>query len=118
MKEIDEFYLRWNEPIKSCLLALRDIIKEFDAEISEGWKYQAPCFIFKGKAICYLWVDKKLKTPYVLVVDGNKIDHPLLKQGDRTRMKVFYVDPLEDIQINVIHEILDMGIEIINNKLK
>lgn len=117
MKEIDEFYLGLNEPLKSCLLILRDLILEFDPDISEGWKYKAPCFIYKQKPICYLWIDRKLIMPYILLVDGNKIDHPLLEQGDRKRMKVFYVDPKEDIMIESIYEILKEARRIINNKI-
>ena len=65
-----DFFLNQKEPQKSCLIALRDIILAFDPEISAGTKYGMPCFLFKNKALVYLWIDKKTSEPYILFVDG------------------------------------------------
>jgi len=47
-----------------------------------------PCFVYNKKQFCYLWTDKKTNNPYLLIVEGKNIDHPLLEQGDRKRMKI------------------------------
>lgn len=114
MKKTDEFYLKQEEPVKSCLLVLKDIILEFNTNIVENWKYNMPCFVYNDKALCYLWIDKDQNLPYILMVDGNKIDSPFLKQGSRKRMKVFYVFPDEDIPIAEIKKVLIQGVEILN----
>ena len=54
MKELDNFYLQQEEPIKGCLLALRQIILSQDKEVTNTWKYGMPFFATKEKcfAIC------------------------------------------------------------------
>jgi hypothetical protein len=106
------FYLDQPEPNRSCLLALRDIILAHNSHISETVKYGMPCFVYGKKALCYLWQDKKTKEPYVLFVDGNKMDHPELESGDRARMKIFRVDANADIPIKTLHELLELAIEL------
>ncbi len=109
MIPIDNFYLGKEEPVKSCLLALRAIILEFDANISEAWKYKMPAFLYNQKAFCYLWIDKKTLNPYILIVEGGRIDHPALIRGTRTRMKIFPVDPAKDIPIKTIYNVLELA---------
>ena len=106
IREIDNFYLSKPEPAKSCLLALREIITDFDKDISEAWKYGMPMFLFKGKMFCYLWTDKKTDEPYIGIVEGNKIKHPKLIQGNRARMKILPINPNKDISIKTIYAIL------------
>lgn len=91
---------------------MRDILMKFDSEITETTKYGMPCFCFKGKMFCYLWQDKKSNEPYFLMVDGNKLNHPELKSGDRKRMKIFSVNPNIDLPIKTIHSILEEAREL------
>ena len=116
MADILDFYLNQPEPNKSCLMGLRELIIQFDSEISETVKYGMPCFTFKNKALCYLWTDKKTRDPYILMVDGNLINHPALETGDRARMKILRIDPTKDLPVEDIHEILKAGIQIISEK--
>lgn len=109
---IMDFYLTQKEPVKSCLMTIRDLILIFNTNISETTKYGMPCFVFASKALCYLWIDKKKNLPYILFVDGSSIKHPLLKQGDRKRMKVLFLDPASDLPVETINEILAMAIAI------
>ena len=44
MKADDRFYEQQEEPVKSCLLALKKIILEQDKNISAEWKYGMPFF--------------------------------------------------------------------------
>ena len=108
----DDFYFKKEEPLKSCFLALRDIILQHNPEISETIKYGLPCFLFGKKILCYLWQDKKTRHPYILMADGGMIDHPKLEQGDRKRMKSYSVDPNLDLNLKEIFEILDLGLNL------
>ncbi len=69
-----------------------------------------PCFCFGKKAICYLWKDKKSNIPYILFVDGNRLNHVLLESGDRARMKILWVDANQDIPIQDILDVLNSAI--------
>lgn len=91
------------------MLALREILLRFDSQISETKKYGMPCYLYQGKAFCYLWTDKKSGNPYLLLVEGRHIDHPALEQGTRARMKILPIDPQADIAIHTIEEILSMA---------
>lgn len=110
MSKTDNFYLKQDEPNKSCFLALRDILLDFDPNISETVKYGMPCFMYQNKAFCYLWKDKKTEEPYVLIVDGNQIEHPSLESGSRARMKILRINPNHDIDLELVQEILDLAV--------
>jgi hypothetical protein len=64
-----------------------------------------PFFCYKGKMFCYIWLDKKTHLPYLGIVQGKNIDHPLLKQGDRARMKILPIDPASDLPVSTIDAI-------------
>lgn len=112
MKALDEYYERQEEPAKSCLIALRHILLEFKAPFTETLKYGMPFFCYKEKMFCYLWTDKKTKQPYIGIVDGNKIEHPLLVQDKRARMKIVYIDPRKDLPVRTINQILTMALKL------
>ena len=110
IKDLDNFYLEKEEPIKSCMLALRDIIMSLDENITTSWKYKLPFFCYKKKMFCYLWIDKKTKFPYIGIVEGQRIEHFALYQGNRKRMKVLHVNPNEDFP-DYIEEILNEALD-------
>lgn len=107
----DSFYLKQQEPNQSCLLSLRDFILNFAPDIQETIKYGMPCFVVGRKPFCYLWKDKKSGFPYILIVEGNKIEHSLLIQGGRKRMKICPINPYYDLPIKSINEILKMALK-------
>jgi|TARA_R110000737_G_scaffold352891_1_gene400893 hypothetical protein len=112
MSDVNNFYLNKAEPNKSCLLALRDIVKSCDPNISETIKYGMPCFVFNGKVFIYLMVEKKSNQPYLLFCEGRKLDYPDLEMGDRKRMKIFRVDPNADIPIERIQFLIKKAIDL------
>lgn len=110
LRDIDNYFLNKEEPVKGCLLFLREFIPAFDSNITEAWKYGMPFYCYKGKMFCYLWVDKKTHNPYLGIVDGNKIDHPLLVIEKRARMKTIQFDARQDVSVDTIREILGMAL--------
>ncbi len=105
LSDIDNYYLQKEEPIKSCLMALREYILNYDSKMTEAWKYKMPFFCYKGKIFCYLRIDKKTLQPYIGIVEGGKINHPKLIQGNRSRMKILMIDPSKDLPITTIDDI-------------
>lgn len=112
MEQLHNYYLKKEEPNKSCLLALRNIILNQDISITETQKWGMPCFCYKKKMFCYLWTDKKTDEPYILMVEGKYLDHPELEAGDRSRMKIFRVNPNKDLPIKTIESILQEALDL------
>jgi len=112
IEEVYIFYLRQEEPQKSCLLVLRDIILAQDENITETIKYGMPCFCYKKKMFCYLWTEKKTKEPYILFVEGNFLNNPELEKGKRSRMKIFRVNPNEDLPLDSIISLLNDALDL------
>ena len=112
MKELDNFYLQQEEPIKGCLLALKQIILSQDKEISNTWKYGMPFFCYKRKIFCYLWFHKKYKQPYIGIVEGNRFDEPFLIQEKRSRMKIMLLDPHKNLPLLTIEKVLQKALNL------
>jgi hypothetical protein len=116
MIEIDNFYLTKPEPLRGCLLSLRDIILRSNGEITEAWKYGMPFFCIRKKMFCYLWVQKKTHIPYIGIVEGRHLSHPKLIQEKRSRMKILLIDPTKDLPVGTITTILEMAGRLYQNK--
>lgn len=112
VEQLHNYYLNKAEPNRSCLLALRSIILEQDINVIETQKWGMPCFCYKKKMFCYLWTDKKTDEPYILMVEGKYLGHPKLEEGDRSRMKIFRVDPNKDLPIKTIEKILQTALDL------
>lgn len=112
MTELDNFYSKQQEPIKGCLLALKEIVLRKDNNITEEWKYGMPFFCFKGKMFCYLWVHKKYKQPYIGFVEGQRLDDETLLQENRSRMKIMLLNPQSDFPIKKIDDLLHKALNL------
>lgn len=110
LSPLENFYLQQEEPIRGCLIALRDLILQQDRQITAEWKYKLPFFYYQGKMLCYLWVHKKYRQPYIGLVDGNKIDHPDLLVEKRARMKILVIDPEKDLPLETITLLLNKAL--------
>ena len=110
LRDIDNYFLNKDEPVKGCLLFLREFILNFDNNITETWKYGMPVYCYKDKMFCYLWVHKITHNPYLGIVDGKKIEHPLLAIEKRARMKTIQFDARQDIPVETVKEILGMAL--------
>lgn len=111
-EQLHNYYLKKEEPNRSCLLALRTTILKQDKNITETQKYGMPCFCYKQKMFCYLWTDKKTDEPYLLMVEGKHLDHPKLEVGSRKRMKVFRVNPNRNLPVKTIESILQEALDL------
>ncbi|MET6998718.1 DUF1801 domain-containing protein [Chitinophaga defluvii] len=103
---LENFYLQKEEPVRGCLLALREIILQQDKDITVAWKYSMPFFCYKGKMFCYLWVHKTHHLPYIGIVEGKRLEHPQLITEKRARMKIMLLDPNKDLPVKTIKSIL------------
>ncbi len=117
MSTTDNFYLDKEEANKSCLLTLRTIILNQDKNITETKKYGMPCFCYKNKMFCYLWVDKKTDEPYILFVEGKHLTHPKLETGKRARMKILRVNPNIDLPMKTIDLLLTKALNLYRNRI-
>jgi hypothetical protein len=106
MQELDNYYLSQPEPNQGCLLALRDLILLQDVDVSAAWKYKMPFFCYRGKMFCYLWVHKKTNQPYIGFVEGKHLDESYLVQEKRSRMKIMFIEPTQDIPVKIIKGLL------------
>ena len=118
LKQVDQFFLNQEESNSNCFLALRQLIFAADSQVSETMKYNMPCYCYQNKAFCYLWQDKKTREPYILFVEGNQMNHPELESGDRSRMKIFRVDPHSDLPKSTINSLLTEAISLAKNQIK
>jgi hypothetical protein len=112
LRPVDHYFLSHEEPIRSSLLALRELILAQDKEITEAWKYKMPFYCYKGKMFCYLWVHKVMHQPYLGIVEGRKIDHPLLITEKRARMKILLLDPDKDLPVKTLRGILSAALRL------
>jgi hypothetical protein len=104
---IDHFFEEKDEPVRSCLGALRIFIRNNEiVQLTESWKYGMPFYCYNGKMLCYFWLNKTTKQPYIGFVDGGKMAHPMLIQEKRARMKIFELNASNEIPINTLHELL------------
>ena len=112
METLENYYLNKSEPNQSCLLALRSIILNQDKNIIETQKWGMPCFCYKKKMLCYLWIDKKTNDPYILLVEGKQLDFPELEEGNRKKMKALRVSSSQDLPLKTIETILQKALEL------
>ena len=78
-----------------------------------------PFFYYQGKMLCYIWKRKdQLETPYLGFMDGKAINHPSLKLEKRKRVMTIDINPLEDIEIELIHTLLKRAISHKKSQLK
>lgn len=112
MKQLDDFYLKQEEPLKGIFLALKEIIIKQDKDITNVLKYGMPFFCYKGKMFCYLWIHKKLKQPYIAIVEGKHFDETFLIQENRARMKIMLLNSDEDLPLEKIEKIIHKAINL------
>lgn len=110
VKEADNYFLQLPGPAQGCLLAMRQYLLQYNNGcLTEAWKYRMPFYLYRGKMFCYLWTIKHTHQPYLGIVNGNLIDHPLLVPEKRSRMKILLLDAENDLPVQLTDTILQMA---------
>lgn len=112
MQALENFYLRLPENVGSCLLALRVQIKNNYPQLDEVYRYGSPFFKREGQSIFYFWIDKKSGHPYLGFLQGFRMQHPSLISGKRTQVKIFEINPDQDLPLELIFQIVDEALEL------
>lgn len=112
---LENYFYSKPEPYQSCLLFLRKFILETDKNFSEHFKFSTSFYYYNDHWCCYLSVNKKGDL-YIGFVHGNKMMHPKLKKEGRKQIKVFYVDPMKDIDIRSLKQLLKIAIQVEKTK--
>ncbi|NOS90756.1 MAG: DUF1801 domain-containing protein [Cyclobacteriaceae bacterium] len=110
MSPVDHYFLKHEEPIRSCLQFLREHILKQNKSIREVWQYGMPFYYYGDKRFCYLWVHRKTGQPYLGIVEGSSVHHPDLIQEKRARMKILLIDPAKDIPLRKVNNIINQAI--------
>jgi hypothetical protein len=116
MRSIDNFYLGLKEPTSSCLAALRVMILRYHPGMSEALKYGMPFFSFNNKMLCYFWINKKTRLPYISFKDAQQLPFPWLEHANRTRFSIMNIDPYQDLPVREINQTLKACIALQNSK--
>jgi hypothetical protein len=106
LRPIDQYSLSREEPAGSCLRFLREHILSIDPDMKESLAYGMPFYHYRTSRCCYLWTHKKSGMPYIGFVDGNRMDEPDLISEQRSRMKIFLIDPGQDLPMDKIERLL------------
>lgn len=108
---VDHYFNSLNEPYRSCLLFLRGFILGFSEKIEERRKNNTPFYYYDKKWFCFISYHPKTKEIYISFVNGQKIDHPKLVSEGRKKMKIFHVDPANDIDVKSLKTILKSAVK-------
>ena len=106
LNELENYYFSLPEPDQSTLLFLRQFILNHSKNITEHFKFRTPFFYFNGKMFCYFSIEKKTSRIYIGFVKGHAIKHKALIAGNRTQIKVYYIEKDKDVRINELKAIL------------
>lgn len=109
---LDNFYLQQSEPLRSCYLALRDIILSQDKHITPEWKYGCPFFYYKGEMFCYLWFHKKHQQPYIAFMKGKYLKSEKLIAEERVNIRIMLFDPNQDLPQKEICKIVQEALKL------
>jgi hypothetical protein len=92
----DNYFLTISEPSQSALLYLRQFFIN-ETGLTEAWKFNTPFYYYKNKWFCYLIYNPKKDETYISFVLGNKIEYPNLVSEGRKQMKIYKINPKENI---------------------
>jgi hypothetical protein len=108
---IDHYFNSLDEPYRSCLLFLRSFILRFSDKIEERRKNNTPFYYYAHKWLCFISYHPKSREIYISFVNGNKINHTKLVSEGRKKMKIFRIDPANDIDVKSLNAILKLAVK-------
>lgn len=110
LNELENYYFALPEPDQSTLLFLRRFLLDHSNKVTEHFKFRTPFFYYNGKMFCYLSIEKKTKRIYIGFVRGYAMNHKSLIAGNRTQIKVYYIDKEKDLKIKELKQLLKEAI--------
>ena len=115
MKALDAYYDGLAEPLQGYMLAVRKIMLDLDEEIESTWKWSTPFFLYRKRMLCYLWVDKKTREPYLGIYGGDALNHPSLVQKHRAKIRKLMLNVDKDIPAGTIRVVLGLAMTLIRD---
>lgn len=103
----DNYFLTVPEPSQSALLYLRQFFIN-EMGLTETWKFNTPFYYYKNKWFCYLSYNKKKDDTYIGFVWGIKIDYPNLVSEGRKQIKIYKINPTENIKEKDLRKIVQL----------
>ena len=104
-QSLDNFFLKIPEPQQSTLLFIRQFFMN-EMGLQENWKFNTPFYYYKGKWFCYISYSAKRKHEiYIGFVKGYQIEYPNLLSEGRKQIKVYRINPEQDIDIKALMKI-------------
>lgn len=113
LNELENYYFSKEEPNQSTLLFLRSFILGLSPNFTEHYKFKTPFFYFKGKWCCYFGIEKKTKRIYIGFIKGSEMKNKCLFAGNRTMIKILYIDKEKDIDQKVLKAVFKETMQLI-----
>ena len=116
MNPIEQHIFKQEEPYKSMMLFVRDIIKSVLPEVDEKYSYKIPFYHYKKKPLVYL---NRLRGTHFLDVsflDGAILqkEFPQLKDyNNRKRARSLQFNSLENIDVELLQAVILAGAHLI-----
>lgn len=110
LNELENYYFSLPEPDQSTLLYLRQYVLGRSKKITEHFKFRTPFFYYNGKMFCYFSIEKKSKRLYIGFVRGYLMNHKALISGNRTQIKVYYIEKDKDVKQGELKQLLNEAI--------
>ncbi len=106
------FFKQLHEPVKTCMLSLREMILMQDMQVRETFKYGMPFYCYKKKMFCYLWMHHVSRKPYIGILNGDRVQHPLLLTENRAKIKIMLFDAYRALPAETVQNILKQAIDL------
>lgn len=107
MNPIQEYFYRIDEPARSSLLYIREMILNSDEVITETFSFGLPFLKYKKKMLCYFYYSKQHQKHYLSFYHGDRIDYPELLSEGRKKFKILLLDMEEDLPMDLIFNVLE-----------
>jgi len=98
--ELENYYLKHPEPIRGCLLALKQIIMSVSDQVTHERKFQLPFFSYKGMKLGFLWMNRKKLILGFITDKRILLPEPGIKHTDKLEM--IQIDPNADLPKEMI----------------
>lgn len=75
--------------------------------LTESWKNHTPFYYYHKKWFAFISYNPKNYEIYISFVKGGQIEHSNLISEGRKQMKIYYIDPHENIDTEELKTIVD-----------